>query len=259
MIPNECQARAMRPDHVPMNGMGDKAIMVPPSGLAPETRTLRMLLEGRVGQETGLFDGLLPIKEQLPREFRIQIEEVLIEDRVKVAMRFGDVSFGDPLTDNSYEEDGYRYHDVFHLAYAAVLGWSPVVRKLMGRKRKSEPRVDEVEDGARAIALEEGICALVFEHAKDYGYLDGVDHLDGGILRTIKQLTRNLEVSVRSEYQWQEAIVKGFAVWRQFRFHRRGIVVGNLLRKTIDIELYVPQEIAGESTSNGISRPALID
>ncbi|MGW7530630.1 hypothetical protein ACWGJ5_46485, partial [Streptomyces sp. NPDC054783] len=31
-------------------------------------------------------------------------------------------------------EDDYRFHDAFHLAHAAVLGWSPVSRFLLGCK-----------------------------------------------------------------------------------------------------------------------------
>ena len=42
------------------------------------------------------------------------------------------------------------FHDVFHLAYAAVLGWSPTTRALLKIKRKSRPEIDENEDGARA-------------------------------------------------------------------------------------------------------------
>jgi hypothetical protein len=52
--------------------------------------------------------------------------------------------------------------DVFHLAYAAVLGWSPVTRKLLDRKRRSNPQVDLAEDGGRAIVIEEGIAAMAF-------------------------------------------------------------------------------------------------
>ena len=47
--------------------------------------------------------------------------------------------FGAELTDNAYDPDGYRFHDVFHFAYAAVLGWSPITRALLRRKRKSQP------------------------------------------------------------------------------------------------------------------------
>ena len=42
-----------------------------------------------------------------------------------------------------------RFHDIFHLSYAAILGWSPTVRALLRCKRKSDPRVDEVEDGGK--------------------------------------------------------------------------------------------------------------
>ena len=37
---------------------------------------------------------------------------------------------GDPVTDNTHDDDGYRFHDVMHLANMAVLGWSPVMRSL---------------------------------------------------------------------------------------------------------------------------------
>jgi len=69
---------------------------------------------------------------------------------------------GDELTDNAYKDDGYRFHDVFHSAYVAILGWSPVIRKLLKRKRKRKPRVDEVEDGGRAGVIDEAISAIVF-------------------------------------------------------------------------------------------------
>ena len=40
------------------------------------------------------------------------------------------------LTDNAHVKDGYGYHDVIHLAFAAVLGWSPLVRRMLKAKRK---------------------------------------------------------------------------------------------------------------------------
>jgi NTP pyrophosphatase (non-canonical NTP hydrolase) len=190
-----------------------------------------------LGGHRRLFDDAFPTHEQFPREFRIGIDEQTVQGRIKVAMQFNGEPLGDPLTDNSYEEDGYRYHDIFHLAYAAVLGWSPVIRKLMGRKRKSEPKMDEIEDGGRATAIEEGISALVFDYARDHSYFDNVDHVSFEILRTVKQLTRHLEVAECSEHEWQNAILQGFAVWRQFRSHRRGVLVGNLLKQTIDFEI----------------------
>ena len=123
----------------------------------------------------------------------------------------------DLLTDNAYDSDGYRFHDIFHLAYAAVLGWSPVTRSLINRKRKSVPKIDEIEDGGRAIAIEEGIAAMVFAYAVKHHMFQGVRTVDYSLLRTIRDMTAHLEVSVRSAAEWQEAILKGFKVWRQVR------------------------------------------
>ena len=89
-----------------------------------------------------------PEAEQIPECF----DAWLVDQggRVTVAFSVGDERIDvtpDALTDNAYDPDGYRFHDIFHLAYAAVLDWSPVTRSLLQRKRKSDPRVDEVEDG----------------------------------------------------------------------------------------------------------------
>ena len=65
-------------------------------------------------------------------------------------MRWNGVFIGDPLTDNMLDPDGYRFHDVFHFAHAAILHWSPTFRALIKHKRKDDPKVDEAQDGGRA-------------------------------------------------------------------------------------------------------------
>lgn len=162
-----------------------------------------------------VLDGGFPEHEQLPRRFEIELSEVEVEGRRKIRTHIAGEKIGDDLTDNSDDPDGYRFHDVFHLGYVAVLGWSPVTRKLMKRKRKSDPQVDEVQDGGRAQVIEEGVAALVFDYAKEHRWLDGVSHLDYQLLRTIKGLTSLLEVRERSMKDWQDAIFAGFGVWRQ--------------------------------------------
>ena len=183
-----------------------------------------------------VFDQAFPASERLPRQFRIGFGEDVLRDGIKVKMTMNGEPLGNELTDNAYESDGYRYHDVFHLSYAAVLGWSPVIRKLMNRKRKSDAGVDQVEDGGRATAIEEGISALVFGYANEHAYLEGATHVDYGVLRTIKQLTSHLEVKDRSEHQWQGAILSGFTAWRQLHHHRKGILVGDLDKQTLEFE-----------------------
>src|SRR6202008_3224538 len=103
-----------------------------------------------------------PENERLPRQLRVVLKaEERTGGRWIAETIVGDNKVGDHLTDNAYVRDGYQFHDTFHFAFAAVLGWSPITRWLLNRKRKSRPDVDEVEDGARAKAAEEAISLFV--------------------------------------------------------------------------------------------------
>ncbi len=161
------------------------------------------------------FDENFEEHERLPRKFEVELKEVLVKGRRKIRMSVDGKKIGDDLTDNADDPDGYRFHDVFHLGYVAVLGWSPVIRKLMGKKRKSDPQVDEVQDGGRARVIDEGVAALAFDYAREHRWLKGVTALDYKLLRTIKGVTSLLEVKERSLGEWQKAILLGFEVWRQ--------------------------------------------
>lgn len=120
-------------------------------------------------QRRPLLDEACKLTEQIPRSFKILFAESREDSTNKVRLTRDGRACGDPLTDNAHFENGYRYHDVFHLAYAAVLGWSPVTRKLLNCKRRSNPKTDEIEDGGRASVIEEGISALVFQYADKWG------------------------------------------------------------------------------------------
>ena len=141
---------------------------------------------------------------------------------------------GDDLTDNSDSIDGYRFHDVFHLSYAAILGWSPVTRSNLKCKRKSNPSIDEVQDGGRAIAIEEGISALVFSYAEKHNFLEGVSILDDQLLKIINNMTSySLEVSKCSLHDWEKAILRGYEVWRQVNENQGGIVIVDLDERSL--------------------------
>ena len=178
-----------------------------------------------------LFDDDFPAKEQLPRQMDISIEE---DSGIAITTIDG-AKYGDPLTDNRYEDDGYRFHDICHLSYASVLGWSPTMRALMRRKRKSDPKVDEVEDGGRAIVIEEGISAMVFSYAERRNFLEGAEGLNYDLLRTIKDMTSHLEVSARTEGEWERAIMTGFDIWRQVKAERKGRIHADLDIGTIEL------------------------
>jgi NTP pyrophosphatase (non-canonical NTP hydrolase) len=167
------------------------------------------------------FDSDLPDGERLPRRFEVELIDVEDEDRRRVRVLIDGKAFGAGLTDNAYDPDGYRFHDVFHFAYAAVLGWSPITRSLLRCKRKSRPLLDEVEDGGRAAVIEEGVAVLAFDYARRHRMLEGVAVLDFQLLRTIKDMTSHLEVRQRTTGEWEQAILQGFEVWRAV-FSARG-------------------------------------
>jgi NTP pyrophosphatase (non-canonical NTP hydrolase) len=166
------------------------------------------------GATSDSFDADLPDNERLPRKFEVELVDCDGGVRRRVRVVIDGVPFGSELTDNAYDPDGYRFHDVFHFAYAAVLGWSPVTRSLIRRKRKSRPLLDEVEDGGRAAVIEEGVAALAFDYARRHRMLDRVGRLDFQLLRTIKDMTSHLEVKLRTTGEWEQAILNGFEVWR---------------------------------------------
>lgn len=171
----------------------------------------------KLGLPRPSFDIRFPANERLPRRRTIDFASVATPEGVRTLITSEGKQFGDKLSDNRDEADGYRFHDVFHLAYAAVLGWSPITRRFFEAKRKSDARTDEVEDGGRATVIEEGIAALVFSYAEQHDFLEGIDGVDYDLLRTIAVMTRHLEVSACSAGQWEDAILQGFAVWRHLR------------------------------------------
>lgn len=182
-----------------------------------------------------LFDADYPAHEQLPREFEYTFAYSTVEGIEKVVLLGNDgKQVGDPLTDNANRDDGYRFHDVLHLAHAAVLGWSPVFRKLLGRKRKSVPKVDDVEDGGRAWVIDEAIAAAVYEYAERHEFLEGATRVDWELLRSIKRLTAGYEVRSCTAAEWEIAILTGLRVWREVRQADGGTVRGNLVKRTLE-------------------------
>lgn len=183
--------------------------------------------------------------ERFPRQFEIEFIPRQVRDRKVVVQRLNGVNIGDPLTDNSNVPDGYSYHDVFHLSYVAHLGWSPVIRALFKLKRKSRPKIDENEDGARAIVIEEGIATWIFNHAKERGdFFKGVPigALEFGLLKQVRSMVKGYEVSECPSWQWERAILKGFEVFRELQKHKRGIVKVDMERRSLD---FVPTQLTG--------------
>jgi NTP pyrophosphatase (non-canonical NTP hydrolase) len=183
-----------------------------------------------------LFDSAFAKDEQLPRRIEMHVVETVIAGKTCVIQLCNGSEVGSPLTDNKFENDDYRFHDAFHLAYAATLGWSPCLRTLLRLKRKSDPKVDENEDGARATLTEEGVATFIFQYAQRLNYFATIPSLDYALLKQVQRSVRGYEVDRCPLWQWEEAILKGYEVFRQLRKHRQGVVVADLERRTLKFQ-----------------------
>lgn len=143
---------------------------------------------------------------------------------------------GDVVDDNARDDLGYRFHDVIHLAHAAVLGWSPVLRSLLGLKRKEsiDQDADRVDDGARAIAVEEGLAAFVFSWARDRNF-DMAGPLDWELAKHIKRSVAGLEVERLRTADWARAYRTAFAAFMELRSFGGGIVVCDLIEGELEV------------------------
>lgn len=183
-----------------------------------------------------LFDAAFPPEERLPRCMTINFSERVVGARTYVVLQLNGVNIGSRLTDNKFEPDDYRFHDVFHLAFAAILGWSPTLRALLNLKRKSDPAIDENEDGARAIIIEEGVSTWIFNHGVRSDFYPSAKGVDYDLLKAVHELVRGYEVEARPIWQWERAILEGFRIFRELGKYRGGAVTINLDERTIRFE-----------------------
>lgn len=182
-------------------------------------------------------DEAFPESERLPRRTSVRFVESHEDDQTVVKLFGPDgTQLGNQLTDNAYKDDGYRFHDVFHLSYAALLGWSPLTRFFFEAKRNSDAKIREVEDAGRATVIEEAISAFVFDYGRSERFLKGVEHVDFSLLTTIQKLVARLEVKDKTAHDWEQTILRGFEVWRELYAHRGGTVHLDLLARTIEFE-----------------------
>jgi NTP pyrophosphatase (non-canonical NTP hydrolase) len=183
-----------------------------------------------------LFDEGFSEAEQFPRQMTAEVSETIGDDELPIVRLAIDGQVcGDPLNDNAVLDDGYRFHDVLHLVHVAMLGWSPTARWLMKRKRKSQPLIDHAEDGARAIAIDEGVVEMIFEYARRHNFLEGIDRIDYELLRAVKRRTSRHEVSVRSVPEWEQAILEAYRIWRPIRAQGGGRFYLDLVERKVEL------------------------
>jgi NTP pyrophosphatase (non-canonical NTP hydrolase) len=184
------------------------------------------------------LDENAPEPERLPRELTIEIFEREVAGKRYVFQRCNGINIGDRLTDNAMTPNDYRFHDVFHYAYAAVLTWSPAIRSLFRLKRKSNPEVDDAEDGARAALIEEGIATWIFGQAKSLNFFTDMKsgELPFDLLKHVRQFVSGYEAARCPLWLWEDAILQGYEAFRFLKEKRRGRVHIDVINRRLSIE-----------------------
>lgn len=185
-----------------------------------------------------LFDDGFDPAEQFPRQIDITFVESIETDRgakpVPVVRIYrGEGTVGDPLDDNSDDNDDYRYHDALHMAHMAILGWSPTLRGLLDVKRRSDPDTNRIQDGGRAAVIEEGLAAYVFSVASEHSFFATGDRVPADVIKACRKMTAHLEISQRNSADWEYAILAGYEMFRALRQHRGGTVHADLMARTL--------------------------
>ena len=171
--------------------------------------------------------------EMLPKDFIVRFEELSNEHYSQVKVTLNNQQAGDIIDDNAHQDDGYRYHDVFHYTFATLLEWSPCARAMLKRKRKSCAETDRVEDGARAAITEEAISLIIFSDAKLNNFYEGRSHINDHILEIIKNMTASFEVANRSKEDWEKAILKSYEMFRLLNKNNGGVISFNTDQKIV--------------------------
>ncbi|MES2139923.1 MAG: nucleotide pyrophosphohydrolase [Bacteroidota bacterium] len=181
------------------------------------------------------LDSSFSEMEQIPRNFTVCFDSVPVGKTIKTRVSINGMQVGDFIDDNSLESDSYRFHDVFHYTFATMLGWSPCTRAMMKRKRKSNPTVDEIEDGARATITEEAISLTIFNKAKQKDFFKN-KKISPSLLKWIKGMTAPFEVSIKSKNDWEQAILKGYSLFNELVRNNGGKIHFDMLKQSATYE-----------------------
>jgi NTP pyrophosphatase (non-canonical NTP hydrolase) len=215
------------------------------------------------GPHTALHDEDRGPKEQFPRTFDVAF---ICVGPGKSRMYVDGKQLGDDVTDNSYADDGYRFHDVIHLALVAYLGWSPVVRGFMKRKRKSrDDHVDEVEDGGRAAVVEEVVIKAIHSEGDKQAKTSGRCILGAPtrlfpnrslinfrLLKTLRMYVSGLEVDRNAYWEWEDAIFHGCDMFYQLSIEKQGTVHVDLVARKLTFSPTVSPAIRGLTVGLGM-------
>jgi len=148
---------------------------------------------------------------------------------------------GQLLTDNSVKDDGYRFHDALHIGVMAGVGWSPVMRSLLGIKRRADARVDEIDDGGRSIVLEESLFDYLGMKHVEFGNSVEQDISLSFAVSAVKYAIeeRGTGVDRLPRDELTHALLEGAKLFHEVRRNLGGYALANLDNRTA---MYIPKD-----------------
>lgn len=142
-----------------------------------------------------------------------------------VTIQYQDRQLGDPLDDNAYEPDGYRYHDIFHMGvYAATGGRSPVMQLFLNNKTDTNPEHWQLR-------LEEALSILSFNEAKRLNFYQ-TKKPTGYLVNLLESMSQGSHTALSST-QWRKTLKNIYGVFVQLYENRGGTVIVEPEHKTI--------------------------
>lgn len=228
-----------------------------------EANVRKVSFRRKRGDRTPPHDAEEPESQRFPRRFDVAFITV---GPNRSRMYWNGHRLGDDLTDNAHDDDGYRFHDVMHLANVAYLGWSPVLRKMMGRRRHNPPETDEVEDGARARIVEELIVKAIHAEGErlararrpgvadaDLRLFEDRSDISFRFLQTVRNYADGLEVTKNSSWEWEDAIFVGSALYSELKRERQGTVTVDLEAHALFYKPNIDLNLAGKLVGLSVS------
>jgi len=186
------------------------------------------------------FDSLETQGSRLPREGVVYLRAVA-GNRLQPV--FKGKKIGDPISSMSDRIDFHQYHDLFHVAISTILGWSPVLRKLLTVERPHKP----YEDSPRARIAEEAIAHVVSSSGeKMKAVITHKPHtpiiLDESelcrLIITIQTLCNQFEVSERENHEWVNLIYSYYLLLSQLRDYKELKIYFNTMQGNIFVMPY---------------------
>jgi NTP pyrophosphatase (non-canonical NTP hydrolase) len=201
--------------------------------------------------------------EQLPRKFEVAF--ISLGPR-RSRMYLNNKPLGNDLVDNNpFADDGYRFHDAFHLANIAHLGWSPIFRKFMGRVRRRSDE-DKFEDSARSSIIEEVVINAIHSEGRrlsDECAATGPRRMfpDRKVitlrfLKYLREFVAKLEVGRNQYWEWEDAILDGAEIYLMLRLEQQGTVMVDMERRTVGYSRDVCVDLKGAVVGLGTGSAA---